>query len=73
MNKLARTVLWVFIVFSFAFSAAVTGKISGDRLQWFSGSDNGEFLVSTQFDRIGGLPRTTQWFRERSARQRAKR
>ncbi|MDN4712552.1 hypothetical protein QYZ44_28045 [Vibrio parahaemolyticus] len=31
-------------------------------MQWFSGSDNGEFLVSTQFDRIGGLPRTTQWF-----------
>ncbi|HBC3459963.1 hypothetical protein ACEV8A_14125 [Vibrio parahaemolyticus] len=63
MNKLACTVLCGVLLSSpFSFSAAVTGKISGDRLQWFSGNDNGEFLVSTRFDRIGGLPRTAQWF-----------
>lgn len=61
-RAIAAMLCGVFLCSSPVFGAAVTGKISGDRLQWFSGKDDGEFLVSTQFDRIGGLPKTTQWF-----------
>ncbi|NNU14601.1 hypothetical protein HL669_23710 [Vibrio parahaemolyticus] len=45
-----------------ALSATVTGKLSGERLQWLSGRGDDHYLRSNAFDRPSGLPITSNWF-----------
>lgn len=61
--KVAAWLFMVLILFcNVAFGATVTGKLSGDRLQWLSGRGSDSYLKSNAFDRVSGLPLTSNWF-----------